>query len=428
MDTFWNILGNAKEIEWKEVESIQQVTTELLKVPSPGPSLWWVVLSHPFVIGVIAIGVSSVVWHYKGQINYFVESRIFKPGKRSRVIQEILDTEKSYVAVLQLLMSEYVEPLIGKYATPDMPKLSKSNSFTISYNSKNLINVNIDREILKSILPPTIEIMKNTNEILLKKLELRTQYGILDSTCVGDIFLELVPFLKCYTSFINNFDASTAQINLLMKNKERFRDFVNYVASKNPGADLHNLLICPVQRLPRYVLLFQELLKATPEDHKDRKDVALAVEKLKEITSLLNQNKHLNDNQTKVMRVEKKLKIKHDLTRRWIKEGLLTYMAKESVMCYLFTDCIVLAKKTTFPKEKYTKLMVQIPLLELDFVESPGALVAGLPFSFVLKASSKDPNGIGLSASSQQEAKEWIAAIQEATSKVKREASKRTTL
>ena len=37
--------------------------------------------------------------------------------------------------------------------------------------------------------------------------------------------------------------------------------------------DFNSLLIKPIQRLPKYVLLFKDLLKHTPEDHPDYKNI-----------------------------------------------------------------------------------------------------------------------------------------------------------
>lgn len=42
--------------------------------------------------------------------------------------------------------------------------------------------------------------------------------------------------------------------------------------------DLENLLIQPVQRLPRYVLLFKDLLKNTDIKHPDFKNIQLVLE------------------------------------------------------------------------------------------------------------------------------------------------------
>eukprot|EP00124_Ichthyophonus_hoferi_P003939 Ihof_evm4s383 gene=Ihof_evmTU4s383 len=95
--------------------------------------------------------------------------------------------------------------------------------------------------------------------------------------------LHLVPYfhslqasegpLTSYTTYINNYDEATATLQSL-RSDPKFTSFLEerrmYYGIRE---DLSDLLICPVQRIPRYVLLLEQIIKYTPEDHPDYLDL-----------------------------------------------------------------------------------------------------------------------------------------------------------
>lgn len=56
------------------------------------------------------------------------------------------------------------------------------------------------------------------------------------------------------------------------------------------GMDLQSFLVKPVQRLPKYVLLFKDLLKNTDEDHPDYKNIKYALDYFLKINEENNKN------------------------------------------------------------------------------------------------------------------------------------------
>ncbi len=78
-------------------------------------------------------------------------------------------------------------------------------------------------------------------------------------------------FFKIYFEYLNNFTVSMAEVKKLKQSNETFKDFILKIRkNKNYGnLDLEDFLIKPVQRLPKYVLLFKQLLKKTPNEHPD---------------------------------------------------------------------------------------------------------------------------------------------------------------
>jgi hypothetical protein len=72
---------------------------------------------------------------------------------------------------------------------------------------------------------------------------------------------------------------------------------------------LDSLLIRPIQRIPRYNLLLNELLKATPQNHPDYPMLEDAKIMMKEIS------KHVNLSLHKKVSMEKMLEIKKKITK-----------------------------------------------------------------------------------------------------------------
>lgn len=56
------------------------------------------------------------------------------------------------------------------------------------------------------------------------------------------------------------------------------------------------MLIMPVSRVPRYRLLTEDLLKATPNDHSDRLELQIAIDKLRaSLTNFQEEARRVND-------------------------------------------------------------------------------------------------------------------------------------
>jgi hypothetical protein len=69
-----------------------------------------------------------------------------------------------------------------------------------------------------------------------------------------------------------------------------FAKFLKETREANPGElDLVDYLIQPVQRIPRYNLLLQQVIKYTPHDHPDRKDLQKALEATQTAASFINE-------------------------------------------------------------------------------------------------------------------------------------------
>lgn len=103
-----------------------------------------------------------------------------------------------------------------------------------------------------------------------------------ESTKLSDLFIEFVPILAMYNDYCQkNVGANLLLTKLLgAESKEtKFKEFCNKQVSdpRSRGLALNSLLIAAVQRVPRYKLLIQELIKNTHASHPDKHDLKKAL-------------------------------------------------------------------------------------------------------------------------------------------------------
>uniref|UniRef100_A0A8C9TS63 Dynamin-binding protein n=1 Tax=Scleropages formosus TaxID=113540 RepID=A0A8C9TS63_SCLFO len=185
--------------------------------------------------------------------------------KRSKVIEELLQTEHDYMKDLQMCVKEILQPL----------------------QRKQVPNVDIDG------------LFGNIHAVI--DLSGRMYGSLVDTDCIGKVFLdhkaELEEVYKIYCQ--NHDDAITLlegyekdeniqKLGPLTGGSSLDRGKTNYI-------NLGSFLIKPVQRVMRYPLLLTELLNTTPESHRDREQLAEAVLSVKEINVNINEYKRRKD-------------------------------------------------------------------------------------------------------------------------------------
>jgi FYVE/RhoGEF/PH domain-containing protein 5/6 len=221
--------------------------------------------------------------------------------KRSYVVLEIISTEKTYYERLQIVSDVYVAPCRnGKIL--DMQDVQEQFGYWD-------VICGIHKELYESMV--------------------RDQdAGTLQ---MGALFLKFSHYLKVYKDYLVNFDkALTRRAHLMTMNKK----FVELVENgqKDPrslGIGIESLLIGPVQRIPRYRLLLQELLKYTPEDHEEYESISKSLEKIKEVASENNEAIRQRENLEKIMEImmkidsRRRINLLDDPSRKLLREGEL---------------------------------------------------------------------------------------------------------
>ncbi|CAG5906131.1 unnamed protein product [Menidia menidia] len=202
-----------------------------------------------------------------GTDNEVPEQRMLE--KRSKVIEELLQTEMDYIKDLQMCVSELIEPL----------------------QAKQLKNVDFDG------LFGNIDSVIDLSQRLLEALQ--------ETDTIGKVFLDFREDLQeVYKLYCQNHDDAISLLETYEKDKniqchvveclERLRAIYREWGKTN-YINLGSFLIKPVQRVMRYPLLLTELLGATPESHHDRSLLAKAALAVKEINVNINEYKRRKD-------------------------------------------------------------------------------------------------------------------------------------
>eukprot|EP01080_Neovahlkampfia_damariscottae_P005848 gene5848-9671_t len=289
--------------------------------------------------------------------------------KRINIIKEIISTEESYVKSLEKTeaVMKYQKVFNQKQAGIIFSNVTTILPFNrlLLQNLKNVFGYkDMNSTPEKDVKKKGINFGKKKHEEPKKQDKKMT---------VGETFTKFTPFLKLYTIYINNFDDAQKELKRLKTEDKNVEQFIKTV-KKNEGEDLGSLLIKPIQRVPRYKLLLDDLLRTTPRGHFDYALLQKSIVLIGDVASHLNEQKRQKDSQKTLKQIQKKFtnfisnsaqmggtsehshsseKVKHTLVRsiiqphrHLVKEGHLKYNLKgEWIICdvYLFTDILLVA-------------------------------------------------------------------------------------
>ena len=126
--------------------------------------------------------------------------------KRKQIVDEILETESRYVSDLSFLKEQFIMPLTVLTGTSGEIITNKTVHDIFSYHDGILAtNREIERRLKVRVA--------NWNESE-------------EMDRVGDIFLNLAPFLRIYSLFLTNFNSSLALVTKLLEKNQKFAHFV----------------------------------------------------------------------------------------------------------------------------------------------------------------------------------------------------------
>lgn len=244
--------------------------------------------------------------------------------RKEKLVKEIITSEKSYLRHLDTLIQHFVEPLeLNKLLT-----VKEANSIFGEIRAIRQVN----QELLKCF----------TSE----------------PTSMGKAFAELSPFLKLYSVYANNYEAASAQLQKLEKIQPKLAEFRQKQESRpEVQMKLQSLLIMPVQRIPRYKLLLEELLQLTLSDSREFCVIQVALQQVSEVAS------HINSQLTQWENVQRMLALQRSLVggqpkivvpgRLLVKEGVLMKLSRKTKAYherrfFLFNDMLMYCKVRRF--------------------------------------------------------------------------------
>ncbi|KAB0362208.1 hypothetical protein FD754_006364 [Muntiacus muntjak] len=190
--------------------------------------------------------------------------------KRTRVIRELLKSERKYVQMLEVVRDVYVRPLRAA--------LSSNRAILSAANIQIMFS-----DILQILC---------LNRQFLDDLRDRIQeWG--PAHCVGEIFIKFGSQLNTYTNFFNNYPVVLKTIEKCREKIPAFRAFLKRhdktIVTKM--LSLPELLLYPSRRFEEYLHLLYALRLHTPAEHIDRGNLTIAIDQIKNYKGYIDQMK-----------------------------------------------------------------------------------------------------------------------------------------
>ncbi|XP_039111551.1 rho guanine nucleotide exchange factor 38 [Hyaena hyaena] len=198
-------------------------------------------------------------------------------AKRSKIIKELMQTEKDYLNDLELCIREVVQPLRSKQ---------------------------IDRLDVDSLFS-NIESVHQISAKLLSLLEEATTDVEPAMQVIGEVFLQIKgPLEDIYKIYCYHHDDAHSVLESYEKEEELKQHLSHCIQSlkkiymqegKSNLLDMGSLMIKPIQRVMKYPLLLCELQGSTPPSHPDFRALGNAFTAVKDINVNINELKRRKD-------------------------------------------------------------------------------------------------------------------------------------
>jgi FYVE/RhoGEF/PH domain-containing protein 5/6 len=261
--------------------------------------------------------------------------------ERTYILQEIVSTEENYINCLSQIINEVYDPVQATLRSED-PLL--------------------EQNVFKNLFPEgQIKIIFSAHKNVLKDLKERRDSWSAQQR-VGDIFKEMCNFLRLYTKYAETFTEVEETLEIIKKDKK----FIHFLKEIWPDKGdtiifLSSLLITPIQRIPRYMLLLDSLFKKTWRSHRDYEALGAALEEMKKTAQYVNDKAKEGDKTKKLVLIESSLiGLKKPLaaaSRKFIKEGILFHRTEKGEWkkryFFLFNDSMVRARLNRKQKGSY---------------------------------------------------------------------------
>nr|KAG5712459.1 hypothetical protein BaRGS_011433 [Batillaria attramentaria] len=180
--------------------------------------------------------------------------------KRDHCIKELIDTEKNYVDVLQMIVTHFIKPLRG---------IIPSTEF----------------DVIFAHIEPLLEVHKVFSAELTKAVST-------GKPRLADVFINSKTKLLLYGDFCSNLPHAQAHIDELCQNDSVRGKIQECERKANEGKfRLRDLLHVPMQRVLKYHLLMRELIKNTDRSHDERQELEMALEAMQDLSLYVNEVK-----------------------------------------------------------------------------------------------------------------------------------------
>ncbi|KAJ1301404.1 hypothetical protein OPQ81_008665 [Rhizoctonia solani] len=290
-----------------------------------------------------------------GSCGQFAEDRKYKDdkGRRVAIVKEIIETEKSYVKGLQELLDIYVKP-----AAEPAPGLHVNKETTIPAAERKIVFTGVDALLQfhkQSFLPSLVSAAE-----ILSTAGPGEDVSTRAAHAIANVFVSHAAFMKMYFTYINNFDnaiqrlqfwsappsapntpgsntpasntPTTVGVGLSMvamgvagvapdqpphtatlnaSQRKRIKQFLKRcrLNPRHSQLNLEGYLLLPIQRIPRYKMLLDNLVTCTPPQPEARDDpLERALEEIAVLANSMNEGKRESESRTKLVQWQSRIR------------------------------------------------------------------------------------------------------------------------
>jgi len=335
---------------------------------------------------------------------------------RNEKASEILISERLYVKQMKNTVQLFIEPL--KKAAGQTTQITKK------FADSSREEIAIPRVSINyiSAIFGNFESILEVHQELLKQLEARLGIWFMNS-CLGDIIVQLTPFMKTYIIYVSNFDAALTALDEVAKKTPSFGEFLEKT-NRESDENLESFLSLPVKRISQYGKWLEEMVALTPTGHEDLPNLQKAFEETKKISYLVQTSYDLIKNRETIMKIQQKFNGKLETIlvphRTYIRDGQLIKICRKTPkprQFFLFNDVLVYAQLC--PNKKYI-LSRMLKLVDIRIRDIPDSTT----YSNAFEITSPEKSFIVYVANPQEKI-DWVSEINEA---ILKEISRRETL
>ncbi|KAG5846425.1 hypothetical protein ANANG_G00114830 [Anguilla anguilla] len=293
-----------------------------------------------------------------------------------RVVQEILDTERTYVQDLRSIVQDYLDCI--------------SNQSRLSLGAED-----------RGSLFGNIRDIYNFNSELLQDLERCNA----DPVAIAECFVAKSEDFHIYTQYCTNYPRSVAVLTECMRNKALAKFFRERQESLQHSLPLGSYLLKPVQRILKYHLLLHEIANHLEKGTETYDVVLEAIDTMQRVAWQINDMKRKHEHAVRLQEIQSQL-------TNWKGPDLISYgelvlegtfriqRAKNERTLFLFDRLLLVTKKR---EETYT-YKAHILCCNLMLVE----LIPKEPLSFSVFHYKNPKLQHTVQARSQQDKRMWI--------------------
>ncbi|XP_060074181.1 rho guanine nucleotide exchange factor 17-like [Ylistrum balloti] len=267
--------------------------------------------------------------------------------KRYHIVEEFYHNEKEYVEALQKLKDKYMTPL--------------------------KVSSNIDEAVVDNIFYMIPEILTH-HTIYLDFLENVWAKWDTKTSTIGNIIIGIFSkqtVVDSYLSFVENYRTSGKVIENALQTKSSVQKFIEQ-CQRDSGSKLSmkDLIVRPIQRIPRYELLIQRLIENTPPDHPDfplLKEAERVMHNFAIKLGTVNESQHEEDQQSTLKKLELLVPDMSPLVapdRQYLKHDMVQILTKKDQCCiWIFSDLVIFSsiKRRGGPVTRKVSVILKSP-------------------------------------------------------------------